>query len=135
MASDKEALEKQLKLTTTGFAVMKASVDQADEATFAEQYSKSTEEIRSSKELLNLKEIYVSELVQEFTKAQEDISASSDKVKFPESTLEHLRDSYDAAEAKKESLRAEIDQLEREYKALEDKLTLAISWSYLRTRF
>lgn len=55
--------------------MMKASADQAKkeksrmEATFAEKHSKATEEIWSLKELLNQKEVYMGELVRDFTKS------------------------------------------------------------------
>lgn len=78
-------------------------------ANFVEQYSKATEEIQSLKELINQKEIYVSELVQEFTQAKEDLCVSSEKIKFLESSLEPLKITYDSAEIEKENLQAEVD--------------------------
>lgn len=42
--------------------------------------------------------------------------------------------SYEAFEAKKEDLRDEVDQLEKDYEALEDKLTLGVSWASLNIR-
>lgn len=49
--------------------------------------------------------------------------------------MEPLKVSYDVSEVDKESLRVEVDQLEREYEALEDKLVLDVSWAFLYTRF
>lgn len=51
-----------------------------------------------------------------------------------EYTLKPLKVSYDAAEAEKESLRAEVEQFKMDYEALVDKLTLDVSWAYLCTR-
>lgn len=43
--------------------------------------------------------------------------------------MEPLKISHDAAEAEQERRRAEVHQLEREYEALEDKLTMDVSWA------
>lgn len=49
--------------------------------------------------------------------------------------MEPLKIFYNAVEAGKQNLWAEVDQLEREYEALEDKLTMDVSWAYLCTCF
>lgn len=77
--------------------------------------------------------MYADELVQDLTRDQEDLRASSRKIKLLESTLEPLKVLYDVAEAEKEELRDEVEQLEKDYEALEDKLTLDVSWAFLNT--
>ncbi|XP_070049635.1 uncharacterized protein [Nicotiana tomentosiformis] len=99
------------------------------------QMRMATKEIRSLKELLNQKEVYARELVQTLTQAQEDLRASADKIQFLESYFAPLKTSFDASEAEKEELRAEVDQWEKDYEALEDKLSLDVSWAFLNTRF
>nr|XP_009783266.1 PREDICTED: uncharacterized protein LOC104231901 [Nicotiana sylvestris] len=86
--------------------------------------SKATEEIRRLKEMLNKKEIYAGELVQILTLAQENLRVSSDKVQFLERSFTFLKAAYDASSAEREELEAEIEQWEKDYKALEDKSTL-----------
>ncbi|XP_070002677.1 uncharacterized protein [Nicotiana sylvestris] len=121
-------------------AVEKASSNQAGkdkkllESSFVEQLSKATDEIRGLKELLNQKEVYVGELVQTLTQAQKDLRVSSNRVQFLESSLAPLQDSYDAALTKKEELRSEIEQWERDYEVLEDKAVVEVSWAFLNTR-
>lgn len=120
LVKDKEVLEHQLRLSTVELTVMMASANQAEnekarmEATSAKQHYKATKEIQSLKELLNKKEVYAGELVQEFTQAKEDLCVFFEKIKFLESSLEPLKISYDAAEARKQIVRAEVDQPERE---------------------
>ncbi|XP_070049819.1 uncharacterized protein [Nicotiana tomentosiformis] len=116
LAEEKRALEQQMKMVSAELEVLKSSSSQVEkdkdrlESSFAEQLSKATEEIRSLKELLNQKEVYVGELVQSLTQAQEDLRASSGKIQFLESSLAYLKKAYEASEAKKEELRAEIEQ-------------------------
>nr|XP_033508236.1 uncharacterized protein LOC117273242 [Nicotiana tomentosiformis] len=121
-------------------AIEKASSSQVGkdkdilESSFAEQLSKSTEEIRGLKELLNQKETYDGELVQTLTRAQEDICASTDKVQFLERSLTPLKSSYDASLTEREELKDEIEHWEKDYEALKDKSTLDVSWAFLNTR-
>nr|XP_009761665.1 PREDICTED: uncharacterized protein LOC104213816 [Nicotiana sylvestris] len=98
------------------------------------QLSKATKEIKGLKELLNQKEIYVGELVQTLTQAQEDLRASSYNVQFLERSLAPLKASYDASLIERETLKAEIEQWERDYEPLEDKSTLDVSWAFLNMR-
>nr|XP_016450374.1 PREDICTED: uncharacterized protein LOC107775187 [Nicotiana tabacum] len=118
---------------------MKASANQAEkekdrmEATFSEQHSRATKEIRYLKELLNKKEVYAGDLVQALIQAQEYLRTSSNIVSSLKSTLKPLKVSYETAESEKEELRAEVDQLEKDCEALEDKPTLDISWAFLNT--
>ncbi|XP_070037177.1 uncharacterized protein [Nicotiana tomentosiformis] len=140
LAEEKNALEQQAKMVAAELAIEKASSNQVGkdkdilESSFAEQFSKATKEIRGLKELLNQKETYAGELVQSLTQTQEDLRASSDKIKFLESSLAPLKTAFDASKVEKEELKAEIDQREKDYEALEDKLTLNLSWAFLNTR-
>lgn len=67
---------------------MKAEVRQMEgkmnkmEASFVEQYSKATEEVHSLKDLLDQNEVYVDELVQEYTQAKQNLHASSERFMF-----------------------------------------------------
>ncbi|XP_075094113.1 uncharacterized protein LOC107822665 isoform X2 [Nicotiana tabacum] len=139
-AEEKNALEQQMRVIASELAVEKASSSQVGkdkyilESSFAEQLSKATEEIRSLKELLNQKEVYARELVQTLTQVQEDLRASTYKIQFLESSLASLKTAYDASEAEKEELRAEIYQWEKDYEILEDNLSLDVSWAFLNTR-
>ncbi|XP_070042857.1 interactor of constitutive active ROPs 1-like [Nicotiana tomentosiformis] len=118
LAEEKGALEQQLSMISAELAVLKASSNKVEkgknilESYFAEQHSKATEEIRSLKELLNEKEVYASDLVQMLTQAQEDLNASTDKVQFLKSSL--IQAAYEALEAEKEELKAEIEQWEKD---------------------
>lgn len=102
---------------------------------FTEQHSKATNEIRSKKELLSQKEVYEGEPVQGFTPVKEKLRTSYEKIEFLESSLEPLKVSYDVAKAKKKNLRTEVDQWKKMYDALENKLVMDLSWTYLCTRF
>ncbi|XP_070036501.1 uncharacterized protein [Nicotiana tomentosiformis] len=141
LTEEKRDLEQQLKIITAKLAVLKASSNQAEkgkerlESFFVEQHFKATEEIRSLKELLNQKEAYAGDLVQMLTQTQEDLRASTDKIQFLESSLAPLKTSYKASEAEKEELKTEIEQWEKDYEALEDQLTLGVSWAFLNTLF
>lgn len=97
------------------------------ESSFAKQHLRDTEEIRCLKELLNQKEVYVCNLVQMLTQAQEDICAFSEKVKFLKATLEPLKVSYEDSEAKKKDYNSKVAQLQKDYEALKNKLTLHVS--------
>lgn len=124
LEKNKYTLEQHIKIMAAELEIKKASSNQAGkdkhllESSFAEQLSKATEEIRGLKALLDEKDVYASELVQTLTKAQEDLWVSTDKVRFLESSLALLQDSYDAALAKKEELKAAIEE----------------SWAILSTR-
>ncbi|XP_019253901.1 PREDICTED: uncharacterized protein LOC109232591 [Nicotiana attenuata] len=82
----KEAQLEQKRTLTSDLAKAKASSSKAEkdkerlECSFSEQLSKSSEEIRELKALLNKKEEYAGELVQNLTQAQADLKISSDKV-------------------------------------------------------
>lgn len=137
LTEEKGSLEQQLNITTAKLVVLKASSNQVEnkkdrlESSFVEQHSRATEEIRSLKELLNQKEVYASDLVQILTQAQGDLHTTYEKVKFLEDTLEPLKVYYEYSKAEKEDLKAEIEQLEKDNEALEDKLTLDVSWAFL----
>ncbi|XP_019241659.1 PREDICTED: PR domain zinc finger protein 2-like [Nicotiana attenuata] len=79
-------LEQQKRTLTSELAKAKASSSKAEkdkerlECSFSEKLSKSSEEIRELKALLNKKEEYAGELVQNLTQAQADLKISSDKV-------------------------------------------------------
>ncbi|XP_019259504.1 PREDICTED: flocculation protein FLO11-like [Nicotiana attenuata] len=82
----KEAQLEQKRTLTSDLAKAKASSSKAEkdkerlECSFSKQLSKSSEEIRELKALLNKKEEYAGELVQNLTQAQADLKISSDKV-------------------------------------------------------
>nr|XP_033511460.1 uncharacterized protein LOC117276223 [Nicotiana tomentosiformis] len=115
LAEEKNALEQQMKMIAAELAIEKASSSQVGkdkdilESSFTEQLSKATEKIRSLKEFLNQKEVYAGELVQTLTQTQEDLRTSTDKIQFLERSLAPLKTAYDAFEAEKEELRAEIN--------------------------
>ncbi|XP_070048929.1 tropomyosin-2-like [Nicotiana tomentosiformis] len=135
LAEEKNALEQQMRMVSAELAVEKSSSSQVGkdkdilESPFAKQLSKATEEIRSLKELLNQKEIYAGELVQTLTQAQEYLRISTHKIQFLKSSLAPLKTTYEASEAENEELRAEIDQWQKDYEALEDNLSLDVSWN------
>lgn len=116
LAKEKEVLEQQLKMTTVELAVAKIEANQVEkentkmETNFTEQHCMSAEKIRSLKELLNQKEIYTGELVQEFNQTKEELHVSSERITFLESSLKPLKVSYDGAEVEKENLQADVDQ-------------------------
>nr|XP_016496398.1 PREDICTED: uncharacterized protein LOC107815343 [Nicotiana tabacum] len=60
------------------------------------------------------------------TQAQEDLRVSKIKIQFLESFLAPLKTTYEAPEAEKEELKAEIEQWEKDYEALEDKSSLDV---------
>ncbi|XP_019262040.1 PREDICTED: SH3 domain-binding protein 5-like [Nicotiana attenuata] len=80
-------LEQQKRTLTSELVKAKTSSSKAEkdkerlECSFSEQFSKSSEEIRELKALLNKKEEYAGELVQNLTQAQADLKISSDKVR------------------------------------------------------
>ncbi|XP_070029971.1 tropomyosin-2-like [Nicotiana sylvestris] len=140
LEESKCTLEQQLKVLTSELAVEKASSNQVDkdknllETSFSKQPSKASEEIRGLKALLSEKEVYAGELVQTLTQTQEDLRESSDKVSSLKISLAPLQSSYDTALVENEKLRNEIDQWERDYKILEDKTAIEVSWAILNTR-
>ncbi|XP_019266740.1 PREDICTED: tropomyosin-1-like [Nicotiana attenuata] len=140
LEESKCTLEQQLKVLSSELAVEKACSSQADkdknllEASFSEQLSKASEEIRELKALLSKKEAYAGELVQTLCQTQEDLRESSTKVSFLESSLAPLQASYDSVLAENEKLKDEIDQWEKDYEILEDKTAIEVSWAILNTR-
>ncbi|XP_019238014.1 PREDICTED: formin-like protein 18 [Nicotiana attenuata] len=110
----RSTLEQQVRALTSELAVIKASSSQAEkererlESSFSEQLSKASEEIRALKDLLNQKEIYAGELVQNLTKTQEDLRASVDKVHALESSHATLQSSYSSVLAENEELKNEV---------------------------
>ncbi|XP_070001907.1 uncharacterized protein [Nicotiana sylvestris] len=95
-------LEQQKRSLTSELAVAKASSSQFEkdkerlECCFSEQLSKSSEEIRELKALLDKKEEYAGELVQNLTQVQADLRISSDKVHALESSHDSLEASLDS---------------------------------------
>ncbi|XP_070029683.1 uncharacterized protein [Nicotiana sylvestris] len=95
-------LEQQKRSLTSELAVAKASSSQFEkdkerlECCFSEQLSKSNEEIRELKTLLDKKEEYAGELVQNLTQVQTDLKISSDKVHALESSHASLESSLDS---------------------------------------
>ncbi|XP_070026111.1 chitinase-like protein PB1E7.04c [Nicotiana sylvestris] len=93
---------KQKRSLTSKLAVAKASSSQFEkdkerlECCFSEQLSKSSEEIRELKALLDKKEKYVGELVQNLTQVQADLKISSDKVHALKSSHASLEASLDS---------------------------------------
>ncbi|XP_070007518.1 uncharacterized protein [Nicotiana sylvestris] len=85
LEKSKITLEQQVRALTSELAVEKASSSQTDkekarlETSFSEKLSKASEDIRELKSLLDAKESYAGELVQNLTQAQEDLRVSSDK--------------------------------------------------------
>ncbi|XP_070043091.1 uncharacterized protein [Nicotiana tomentosiformis] len=140
LAEEKDALEQQIQMIVAELAIKKASSSQVGkdkdilESSFAEQLSKATEEIRSLRKLLNQKETYAGELVQTLTLTQEDLCASTDKVKFSKISLTPLKVAFDASKTDKEELITEIYQWEKDNEALKDKLSLDVSMDFLNTR-
>ncbi|XP_019263878.1 PREDICTED: lamin-B1-like [Nicotiana attenuata] len=136
----RSTLEQQVRALTSELAVIKASSSQAEkererlESSFSEQLSKASEEIRALKDLLNQKEIYARELVQNFTKAQEDLRASVDKVHALESSHATLQSSYSSVLAENEELKNEVAAWERDYEILEEKTDVEVSWAFLNSR-
>ncbi|XP_070011361.1 uncharacterized protein [Nicotiana sylvestris] len=81
-----ESAQLDIKSLQEKLAVAKASSHQAEkdkerlESSFSEKLSQASEEIRELKALLNQKEVYAGELVQNLTQAQEDLRISADKI-------------------------------------------------------
>ncbi|XP_019227593.1 PREDICTED: uncharacterized protein LOC109208887 [Nicotiana attenuata] len=131
----RSTLEQQVQALTSELAIIKASSSQAEkererlESSFSEQLSKASEEIRALKDLLNQKEIYAGELVQNLTKTQEDLRASVDKVHALESSHTTLQSSYSSVLAENE-----VAAWERDYEILEEKTDVEISWAFLNSR-
>ncbi|XP_070007808.1 uncharacterized protein [Nicotiana sylvestris] len=107
-------LEQQKRGLTSELAVAKTSSSQFEkdkerlECCFSEQLLKSSEEIKEFKALLDKKEEYAGELVQNLTQVQADLRISSDK--------------------------NDLAMWEREYELLEEKFDLEVSWTFLNSR-
>jgi len=140
LEESKSTLEQQVRALTSELAVEKASSSQADkekarlETSFSEQLSKASEDIRELKALLDAKEAYAGELMQNLTQAQEDLRVSSDKVCSLENSHASLQASYESALAENEKLKNEIADWERDYEILEDKSAIEVSWAFLNSR-
>ena len=121
LQESKNTLEQRVRALTSELAVTKASSHQAEkdkerlESSFSEQLSKASEEIRELKALLNQKEVYAGELVQNLTQAQEDLKISADKVRALESSHASLQASHSSALAENEELKNEIAAWEKDY--------------------
>nr|XP_009762972.1 PREDICTED: uncharacterized protein LOC104214939 [Nicotiana sylvestris] len=102
LEESKNTLEQQVQALTSELAVERASSSQADkekarlEISFSEQLSKASEEIRELKALLDKKEAYAGELVQNLTQTQEDLRVSSGKVRSLENSHASLQASYES---------------------------------------
>ncbi|XP_075075780.1 uncharacterized protein LOC107769326 [Nicotiana tabacum] len=133
-------LEQQNRSLTSELAVAKASSSQFEkdkerlECCFSEQLSKSSEEIRKLKALLDKKEEYAGELVQNLTQVQVDLKISSDKVHALESSHASLEASLDSHLAEHQVLKNDLSMWEREYGLLEEKFDLEVSWAFLNSR-
>ncbi|XP_070004925.1 uncharacterized protein [Nicotiana sylvestris] len=107
-------LEQQKRSLTSELAVAKASSSQFEkdkerlECCFSEQLSKSSEEIRELKALLDKKEEYAGELVQNLTQVQADLKISSDKVHALESSHASLEASLDSHLAEHQVLKNDL---------------------------
>nr|XP_009796639.1 PREDICTED: uncharacterized protein LOC104243181 [Nicotiana sylvestris] len=139
LEESKSTLEQQVRALTSKLVVEKASPSQAYkekarlETSFSEKLSKASEDIRELKALLDAKEAYAGELVQNLTQAQEDLRVSSDKVCSLENSHASLQASYESALAKNEKLKNEIADWERDYEILEDKSVIEVSWAFLNS--
>ncbi|XP_070025294.1 uncharacterized protein [Nicotiana sylvestris] len=133
-------LEQQKRGLTSELAVAKASSSQFEkdkerlECCFSEQLSKSSEEIRELKALLDKKEEYAGELVQNLTQVQADLRISSDKVRALESSHASLEASLDSHLVEHQVLKNDLAMWEREYELLEEKFDLEVSWAFLNSR-
>ncbi|XP_070009840.1 uncharacterized protein [Nicotiana sylvestris] len=103
-------------------------------STLEQQLSKASKDIRELKALLDAKEAYAGELVQNLTQAQEDLRFSSDKVCSLENSHAFFQASYESALAENEKLKNEIADWERDYEILEDKSAIEESWAFLNSR-
>ncbi|XP_070009457.1 golgin IMH1-like [Nicotiana sylvestris] len=123
----KSTLEQQVRALTSELAVAKASSSQAEkdkeylESFISDQLSKASKENRELKALLSQKEVYVGELVQSLTQAQEDLRVSADKVRALERSHASLQASYNSTFAENEELKNEIADWEKDYETLEEK--------------
>ncbi|XP_070004707.1 MAR-binding filament-like protein 1 [Nicotiana sylvestris] len=140
LQESKSTLEQRVRALTSELAVTKASSSQEDkdkeclESSFTEQLSKASEEIRALKALLDQKEVYAGELVQNLTQAQEDLKISADKVRVLECSHASLQASHNAALVENEELKNEIAAWEKDYEILEEKSTVETSWEFLNSR-
>ncbi|XP_070010261.1 uncharacterized protein [Nicotiana sylvestris] len=127
LQENKNTLEQRVRDLTSELAVTKASSHQAEKdkeylkSSFSEQLSKASEEIRELKALLNQKEVYSRELVQNLAQAQEDLRISADKVRALEFSHAPLQASHSSALAENEELKNEITAWEKDYEILEEK--------------
>ncbi|XP_070010220.1 COP1-interactive protein 1-like [Nicotiana sylvestris] len=133
-------LEQQKRSLTSELAVSKDSSSQFEkdkerlECCFSEQLSKSSEEIRELKALLDKKEEYAREFVQNLTQVQVDLMISSDKVHALESSHASPEASLDSHLAEHQVLKNDLAMWEREYGLLEEKFDLEVSWAFLNSR-
>nr|XP_016469612.1 PREDICTED: myosin-6-like [Nicotiana tabacum] len=133
-------LEQQKRSLTSKLAVVKASSSQFEkdkerlECCFSGQLSKSSEEIRELKALLDKKEEYAGELVQNLTQVQADLKISSNKVHALESSHASLEASLDSHLSEHQVLKNDLAMWEREYGLLEEKFDLEVSWAFLNSR-
>ncbi|XP_070014624.1 uncharacterized protein [Nicotiana sylvestris] len=137
---EQDHLEQQKRSLTSELAVAKASSSQFEkdnerlECCFSEQLSKSSEEIRELKALLDKKEEYAGELVHNLTQVQADLKISSDKVHALESSHASPEASLDSHLAEQQVLKNDLAMWEREYGPLEEKFDLEASWAFLNSR-
>ncbi|XP_019225855.1 PREDICTED: uncharacterized protein LOC109207403 [Nicotiana attenuata] len=132
--SDKTILEaeRQKRTLTSQYARAEASSSKAEkdkerlECSFSEQLSKSSEEIRELKALLNKKEEYAGELVQNLTQAQADLKISSNKVRALESSHASLEANLDSTLAENQMLKNDLVMWERDYELLEEKFNIEV---------
>nr|XP_016511069.1 PREDICTED: myosin-6-like [Nicotiana tabacum] len=140
LQESRNLLEQQKQSLTSELVVAKTSSSQFEkdkerlECFFSEQLSKSSEEIRELKELLDKKEEYAGELVQNLTQVQADLKISSEKVHALESSHASLKVSLDSHLAEHQVLTNDLAMWEREYKLLEEKFDLEVSWTFLNSR-
>ncbi|XP_070013391.1 uncharacterized protein [Nicotiana sylvestris] len=126
-------LEQQKRSLTSKLAVVKASSSQFEkdkerlECCFSGQLSKSSEEIRELKALLDKKEEYAGELVQNLTQVQADLKISSNKVHALESSHASLEASLNSHLSEHQVLKNDLAMWEREYGLLEEKFDLEAS--------
>ncbi|XP_070012334.1 spindle pole body component 110-like [Nicotiana sylvestris] len=116
LQESKNTLEQRVRALTLELAVSKASSNQVEKekerlkSSFSEQLSKASEEIRELKALLDQKEVYAGELVQNLTQVQEDLRISDDKLKN------------------------DIAAWEKDYEILEEKSAVEESWAFMNSR-
>ncbi|XP_019261432.1 PREDICTED: tropomyosin-2-like [Nicotiana attenuata] len=124
-------LEQQKQILTSELAGAKASSSKAEkdkerlECSFSEKLSKSSEEIRELKVLLNKKEEYAGELVQNLSQAQADLQISSDKVSW--AFLNSRRDALTEASQENFDLESELAKVLRTIEMTQQPLDFPFS--------